>query len=99
MKRKITIKPDADDDLLTIWFYGYLNFGQDLANEYNLGLSDLFEGLTANELGRKRKELGNKMFAIPYREHTVFYYAEDNEIFIIRILHHSQDIPTNISLI
>ncbi len=58
MKRKITIKPEADADLMKIWIYGYWNFGEQLADAYNLKFSQLFDKIALFDLGRKRPDLG-----------------------------------------
>ncbi len=92
MKRKITIKPEADSDLVKIWIYGYWHFGEQRADDYNQRFAQLFEKIALFDLGRRRPDLGHKIYALPYGQHIVFYRAEIDEVFIVRILHHSQDI-------
>ncbi|ORM63359.1 type II toxin-antitoxin system RelE/ParE family toxin [Pantoea rodasii] len=92
MKRKITIKPEADADLMKIWIYGYWNFGEQLADAYNLKFSQLFDKIALFDLGRKRPDLGYQIYSLPFGEHIVIYRAEVDEIFIGRILHHSQEV-------
>lgn len=92
MKRKITIKPEADADLMKIWIYGYWNFGEQRANDYNLKFAQLFEKISLFDLGRRRPDLGRKIYTLPYGQHIVIYRAEVDEVFIGRILHHSQDV-------
>ncbi len=82
---------EADDDLESIWFYGYLNFGSKKAKQYVLMLHQRFNQLTTNELGRKRAELGANVFSLPHREHVIYYRSEPENVFIVRVLHHSQD--------
>ncbi|ADU67395.1 type II toxin-antitoxin system RelE/ParE family toxin [Pantoea sp. At-9b] len=91
MKRTIIVQPEAQEDLSDIWIYGYRNFGEDQANLYNLKFDKIFSRLVSNELGRRRYEIGNKVFSIPCGQHVIYYKTEINDIFIGRILHHSQD--------
>jgi len=44
------------------------------------------------DLGRKRPDLGKQIYSLPLGKHIVIYRAEVDEIFIGRILHHSQDV-------
>lgn len=92
MKRKITIKPEADADLMKIWIYGYWNFGEQRADDYNLKFAQLFEKIAMFDLGRRRPDLGGKIYTLPCGQHLVIYRAEADEVFIGRILHHSQDV-------
>ena len=92
MKRKITIKPAADADLMNIWIYGYWNFGELQADAYNLKLSQLFEKLAAFDLGRMRPDLGYQIYSLPFEEHIVIYRADIDEVSIGRVLHHSQEV-------
>ena len=91
MKRLIKIMKEADEDLESIWFYGYWNFGSKKAKQYVLMLHQRFSQLATNELGRKRPELGKNVFALPHREHVIYYRSEVEKVFIVRVLHHSQD--------
>jgi toxin ParE1/3/4 len=92
MKRKITIKPEADADLMKIWIYGYWNFGEPLADAYTLKFAQLFEKLALFDLGRIRPELGHRIYSLPFGQHIVIYRAEVDEVFIGRVLHHSQEV-------
>jgi len=92
MKRTITIKPEADADLMKIWIYGYWNYGEQLADDYSARFAQLFDKLTMFDLGRKRPDLGQQIYSLPFEQHIVIYRAEVDEIFIGRILHHSQDV-------
>ncbi|MFJ5161577.1 type II toxin-antitoxin system RelE/ParE family toxin [Pantoea sp. NPDC088449] len=92
MKRTITIKPEADADLMKIWIYGYWNYGEQLADDYSSRFAQLFDKLAMFDLGRKRPDLGKQIYSLPLGQHVVIYRAEVDEIFIGRILHHSQEI-------
>jgi len=89
---------EADQDLMDIWFYGYWNFGINHADQYIQKLTQHFSKLDSYELGNKRSDLGNKIYAMPHREHVIFYRTESEKVFIVRILHHSQDAVSRIAL-
>ncbi|QGY27447.1 type II toxin-antitoxin system RelE/ParE family toxin [Pantoea cypripedii] len=92
MNRTIIVQPEAEEDLSSIWIYGYWNYGEHQANCYNLKFDTLFSRLVSNELGRKRSELGEHVYSLPCGRHIIFYRSESDTVFIGRILHHSQDI-------
>ena len=92
MERMIHIMNEADEDLESIWFYGYLNYGNKKAHQYLHSLNQRFNQLATNELGRRRTELGKNLFSLTHQEHVIYYRSEPENVFIVRVLHHSQDI-------
>ena len=87
MKRTIRVMPEADTDLASIWLYGHWNFGLEKTERY---VQDIYQ-LSENELGRRRTDLGNRIYALAHREHVIFYLTLSERVIILRILHHSQD--------
>ncbi len=98
MKRMIQVMQEADADLKAIWFYGYWNFGMNKAEDYARKLYQRFYHLEENELGRKRLDLGQSIFSMPHREHVIYYLVESENVFIMRVLHHSQDALSQITV-
>lgn len=83
--------PEAETDLAAIWLYGYANFGLEKTEVYTHKIYLRYNQLSEHELGRRRIDLGEQVFALPHREHVIFYRAEPNKVIVLRILHHSQD--------
>ncbi|MEJ5045544.1 type II toxin-antitoxin system RelE/ParE family toxin [Pantoea nemavictus] len=83
--------PEAETDLAAIWLYGYANFGLEKTEVYTHKIYLRYNQLSEHELGRRRIDLGERVFALPHREHVIFYRAEPNKVIVLRILHHSQD--------
>jgi hypothetical protein len=58
--------PEADTDLVSIWLYGYWNFGLEKTERYAQGLYQRFNQLSEHELGRRRRDLGSSVYALPH---------------------------------
>jgi toxin ParE1/3/4 len=89
--------PEAETDLSAIWLYGYYNFGLNKAELYTHKIYQRFKQLSEHELGRRRIDLGERVFALPHREHVIFYRTEPDKVLVLRILHHSQDAISHIT--
>ncbi|WP_337023569.1 MULTISPECIES: type II toxin-antitoxin system RelE/ParE family toxin [unclassified Pantoea] len=88
--------PEADTDLASIWLYGHWNFGLEKTERYVQDIYQRFHQLSENELGRRRTDLGDRIYALPHREHVIFYRTLSEKVIILRILHHSQDALSHI---
>lgn len=97
MTRKIIILPKADNDLFDIWIYGYWQFGETVADEYNTEFTQIFAKLAFYDLGRKRPDLGEQVYALPVNQHIIIYRATAEAIIVGRVLHHSQNMPLHIT--
>lgn len=94
--KEIELTPKAIEDLENIWMYGYERFGIARADRYIQHLSATFTQLATNNIGRRRKELGEAIYSIPCISHILFYLESTTFITVMRILHHSQDVETQL---
>lgn len=76
----------ADKKIASIYEYSVLNFGETQADEYFLGLHDLFELLATNPLlGREEPDLGADIRRFLYQAHLVFYRPFSEGVLILDI--------------
>jgi len=82
----------AASDLAEIADYTIAEFGIDQARLYRDQLDACFRSLLANpQLGRSAEEVAPGLRRIRQQAHVVFYRAEGDRVFIVRVLHHSMD--------
>ncbi len=75
--------------LADIYEYSFLNFGERQADAYLDGLYETFDKLAAMPLmGRTWQQWRRHEHA----EHVIFYAIDDDEIEIVQIFHHSENI-------
>ncbi|WP_437891408.1 type II toxin-antitoxin system RelE/ParE family toxin [Phytobacter sp. V91] len=94
--REIELTPKANEDLESIWLYGFEMFGMEKADRYILHLSSVFGHIAQHRAGRRREELGQDIRSFPSRQHVIFYKEDEQAIIVIRVLHHSQDVETHL---
>lgn len=84
---------DADADLQDIWSYTVDTWGERQADNYIVGLFQLFDRFAGfPDMGRRRPELGKTIRSFPHQSHVVFFMPWQNEIAIVRVLHASRDL-------
>tara|TARA_R100001244_G_scaffold9454_3_gene11463 strand:- start:4472 stop:4762 length:291 start_codon:yes stop_codon:yes gene_type:complete len=82
----------AANDLAEIADYTIAEFGIDQARLYRDQLDACFRSLLANpQLGRSAEEVAPGLRRIRQQAHVVFYTAEQDQMLIVRVLHHSMD--------
>ena len=82
----------AASDLAEIADYTIAEFGIDQARRYRDQLDACIRSLLANpQLGRSAKEVAPGLRRIRQQAHVVFYRAMEDQLFIVRVLHHSMD--------
>ncbi len=85
---------ESENDIAGIYEYGIEKFGILQAQEYLIGLHNLFQTLTENPyLGRDASEFSPSLIRFNYKSHMVFYLKSDSDISIVRVLHQSMDYP------
>lgn len=90
---KLTIASTARADLRDIRFYSKAAFGPKVARSYLDGLREQFvAALLKQRAGRPEQDLGENIRSIGFRSHRIYYQLTENNILIVRILHHAQDV-------
>lgn len=84
----------ASADLEEIAEYTIESFGIEQARRYRDGLKICFDQLANNPaLGKRSEQLMRGLRRFEHQSHVVFYIIEPEEIFIVRVLHSSMDVP------
>ena len=82
----------AASDLAEIADYTISEFGTDQARLYRDQLRACFLSLLDNpQLGRSAEEVAPGLRRIRQQAHIVFYKYAQNELLIVRVLHHGMD--------
>jgi toxin ParE1/3/4 len=96
MSYKLT--PEAENDLIEIYLYGFKNFGEAQAESYFSELEEVFRMLGETPLiCRERLEFSPPVRIHPHGRHLIVYVIDTDRILIVRVLHHSMDIPQHLS--
>lgn len=76
----------ADGKISAVYEYSLLQFGEDQADDYFLGMHHLFEILAERPLlGRQSDALGEGMRRFVYKAHVVFYTSTADGILVVDI--------------
>mgnify|MGYP005846526463 FL=1 len=90
--RHYKLSSKADVDISKIYRYGINKFGISIAKSYLLGLHNISDKLIFyKELWRPSFQIINGLYKYNYKSHVIFFTAEDDYIFIIRILQKNMD--------
>ena len=82
----------AASDLAEIADYTIAEFGIDQARRYRDQLDACFRSLLANpQLGRSAEEVAPGLRRIRQQAHVVFYTVGEDQLLIVRVLHHGMD--------
>lgn len=58
MRRRVTVRPKALDDMEEIYFYGLAHFGLQVAEDYLRRLHQAFDNLSHHQLGKNIDAIG-----------------------------------------
>ena len=87
----------AEIDLAEIYEFGVYKFGFAQAQNYFLGMHEVFQVLNENiDLGRDASEFITDLKRFSYKAHTIFYLITANGIFILRVLNQHMDYERNL---
>jgi toxin ParE1/3/4 len=89
--------PAAENDLESIWRYTATNWGVDQAHAYLDGLVDIFKLLSENpQMCRERNEFAPPVHIHHHANHLVVFILSETGIDIVRILHESMDVDSQL---
>ena len=89
--------PEAENDLESVWRYTAKNWGVDQAHAYLDGLVDIFKLLSENpQMCRERNEFAPSVHIHHHAHHLVVFILSEVGIDIVRILHESMDVDTQL---
>lgn len=96
--RRVRHSASAENDLLEAWLY--------IAEDSVAAADRLLDQIETDtrtlqrqpEIGRRRDELATSLRSWPTSTpYILFYFADDYEITIARVLHHARDVPAILS--
>ena len=97
MTYKLT--PEAENDLIDIYVYGFQHFGERQAETYFGELEGCFEVLSKEPLiWRERTEFTPPVRIHHHGRHLVVYVIQEGQLLIIRVLHDSMDVKRHLPL-
>ena len=82
----------AAEDFASIYDYTLLNFGEAQADSYTEEMEEvLLSVVHSPRMGRENSDIAEGVRRVDYRLHAIFYRIRDEDIFILRILHHKME--------
>lgn len=88
----------AVDDLRSIRHYSKAVFGASIARASIDGLRAALDGLGHRPMaGIAERQLGADLRSVGFRSHRVYFETDGVKVLIVRILHHAQNAPPNLS--
>jgi toxin ParE1/3/4 len=91
-RMQLEISKQAHRDIDSLYVYGLENFGEKTADEYVVGLLDLFDLLKINpRMAVEIPSLKRKTRMLRYRRHLAFYRIDLSRLIIVRIFHQRQN--------
>jgi toxin ParE1/3/4 len=95
---RFRLTPAAQSDLELIWDYTVENFGSNQALIYTDGLDSACRLLAeAPLINRPRTEYEPEIRIYPHAEHLLLYVLNDGVVEIIRILHATMDVDSQLN--
>lgn len=87
----------AAADLGAIAEFTIQRFGLERARRYRDELKTCFEALAENpRLGRGAGQLAKGLSRYEHQSHIVLYQATDDDVLVVRVLHHRMDVPRHL---
>jgi len=86
---------EAENDLIEIYRYGFVNYGEQKAEAYLQALKVKCEFLANNpQVNRERDEFKEPVRFHSHKSHLIIYSVEIEVILIVRILHGRMNVPS-----
>ena len=95
--RLYVFSKEAENDLVEIYRYGFINFGENKVDLYIEALKEKCQFLAdVPNLCPDRDEFNPSVKIHHHRKHLIVYVIEDGDILIVRVLHDRMDIQQHI---
>ena len=86
------LSPEARADLISIWRYSADRWNEEQADHYLRKIDGVFATIARRpSLGRPCDDIRSGYFRIKAGSHVVFFKTAGTDVFIVRVLHQSQD--------
>jgi toxin ParE1/3/4 len=94
---EVALRPKARSDLNSIWDHTVETWGHERAEQYLRALNQAFETLAGKpRLGRLYDEVHEGLRVYPSGRHLIFFFATEDGIDVVRVLHERMDIPSHL---
>ena len=95
--KKVSLRALAEQDLTNIWLYSFQTWGEAQADLYFDQLCNAIELLQSTLLmGRERPEFSPPVRIHHHASHLIIYVIDEGNIDVIRVLHESMDVDSQI---
>lgn len=93
---EIRFSPAARTDLKEFGRFSKREFGATVAEEYLLGLDQVFDRLSLHPFsGEAQPDLGMGVRRSSHRRHRIFHEVQGEVVLILRIFHHARNVKRN----
>lgn len=83
---------EAERDVVELYEFGTLRYGLAQATHYASGLREQFHFISQfPRSARERREARPPVRIFPYVSHIIAYRVENEDVLVVRVLHHSAD--------
>jgi toxin ParE1/3/4 len=87
----------ASVDISEIYIFGIHKFGIEVAKSHLSGLHHISNRLfERTELWRPAFYIKNGLFRYNYKSHVIFFTADDDFVFVLRVLHKNMDFESHL---
>jgi toxin ParE1/3/4 len=90
---RLKLGATARADLANIRRYSIREFGPDVADAYFRGFGKAFDMLRSHPFaGQARPAIASDARSLTHRQHRILYRIEDDQVVVVRVLHHAQQV-------
>ncbi len=90
---RLVYSRQAARDIDEITAFSVAEFGSEVANDYLTGLELACELLREfPEMAAIYPRVNPEMRCLIYRSHRIFYRADEEQVLVVRVLHHARDV-------
>ena len=87
----------AASDIDEITAFSVAQFGVEVAGDYLTGFELVCELLREfPEMAAIYPRVRPEMRCLIYRSHRIFYQTDEDQVLVVRVLHHARDVPKDI---
>jgi toxin ParE1/3/4 len=91
--KDVIILPDAEADILDIWYHTIERWGFSQAVKYDTSIQERIEGLAAGRtVSRRADEVSPGLRRVEVGRHVVFFREDDVAVTVVRVLHQRMDV-------
>ena len=90
MGRSYRLSTDAKLDMRSIWEYGFRTWSKEKANTYTKQLENAIRMIATGDRSGILFDAKRKRYKFFCKLHTIYYEAQNDYVYILRILHQRQ---------